>query len=101
MFKAIIALVGWFALGLQLHIMVNKAPSVTTALVNFFSYFTILTNLIVAVSFTAQLLRPGGFFSRLSVKAGVTLYIAIVGIVYSLLLRAIWAPTGWQKVADM
>jgi hypothetical protein len=28
-------------------------------------------------------------------------YIAIVGIVYSLLLRHIWNPQGWQIVADV
>ncbi len=29
-----------------------------------------------------------------------TLSIAVVGIIYSLVLRALWAPTGWQKLVD-
>ena len=36
-----------------------------------------------------------------SLIGAATLFIAIVGIVYSLVLRALWNPDGWQKVADM
>jgi hypothetical protein len=41
------------------------------------------------------------FFSRAMVQSGTAVNIAIVGIVYSLLLRHIWDPQGWQKVADV
>jgi len=108
-YKAITALLGWFALGLQLTILVQnttaKGDNVAGAIVTYFSFFTILTNLLVAISFTAQVgwshHAVGQFFSRPAVKAGLTLYITIVGIIYSLLLRRLWQPKGSQKIADM
>lgn len=108
-YKAITALLGWFALGLQLTILVQnttaKGDGLAVAIVTYFSFFTILTNLLVAISFTAQAGWAhhafGQFFSRPAVKAGLALYITIVGIIYSLLLRRLWQPTGWQKIADM
>ncbi|HEY6371318.1 MAG TPA: Pr6Pr family membrane protein [Candidatus Sulfotelmatobacter sp.] len=42
----------------------------------------------------------GAFFARATVQSGTAVYIAIVGIVYSVLLRQIWNPQGWQKLAD-
>ena len=102
--RGVIALTAWFALVLQLVIMLPKATSIVTGLVNFFSYFTILTNLLVALCFSSQWFPPRSslrrFFSKPAVKAGITMYITVVGIIYSLLLRKIWNPTGWQLVAD-
>lgn len=92
MLKAAIAIITWFALMLQLYVLLNNGGSI----LNYFSYFTILTNLLVAISFTV----PSPFFSKPEVRAGITLYIAIVGMVYSLLLRHLWKPAGWQLVAD-
>lgn len=100
--KIIIAITGWFALALQLYIMIRNVManggSVGVAMVNYFSFFTILTNLLVALRFTFWRSR---FFSQPYVKAGITLYIAVVGIVYSLLLRELWQPKGLQLIADM
>lgn len=101
------ALVGWFALGLQYALMIRPALADGGALgtsLRFFSYFTILTNLLVALVYTAVLL-PGGaerrrFFTRPDVQSGIALSIAMVGVGYSLLLRRIWDPQGWQLVAD-
>ena len=71
---------------------------------NFFSYFTILSNLLVAISLSYQLnfprSKPGQFFSSTSVSTAIAVYIFIVGLVYNLVLRGIWSPTGWQLVAD-
>ncbi len=106
---SLIAVIGWFALGLQLYIMlVDPALSDFTPvqrIVKFFSFFTILTNLLVALSLTVFLLLPqsglGKFFSRPSVKSAIALYIAIVGIVYNLALRQLWNPEGFQLIADV
>jgi hypothetical protein len=99
-----IALIAWFALILQLYLqIVNRTTGVAEALVRFFSYFTILTNLIVAVCFTALLQQKGkafNFFSKGGVFTAVTVYILIVGLVYNLVLRSIWDPQGWQLLAD-
>lgn len=101
------AVSGWCALALQYSLMIRPALADGTALgttMRFFSYFTILTNLLVTVACTAMLLpRRGEFvrtFTRPSVLTGIALSIALVGVAYSVLLRRIWDPQGWQLVAD-
>jgi hypothetical protein len=103
------AALAWFALALQCHLTVTlsiaNGKTLIAGVIVFFSYFTILTNLLVAVvlSFSLWALgtRWGAWFSRPTVQSGTAVYIAIVGIVYSLLLRHIWDPQGWQKLADV
>jgi hypothetical protein len=104
-----IAAVGWFALGLQLYLTITNSPDpslpMATILVRYISYFTILTNLLVAVTLTFALAAGSTtwerFFARATVQTGVAVYIVIVGMIYSLLLRHIWNPTGAQKLADV
>lgn len=95
---------GWLMLGLQFYLqIVNRTTSVAEAIMRFFSYFTILTNLLVAVSFTSLLFpksRWHSFFSRNTVLTAVTIYILIVGLVYNLVLRSQWNPQGLQLIAD-
>lgn len=87
----------WFALILQLILLKES-------IFNFFSYFTILSNLLIAFSLTAEIGIPrskvGNFFSSIVVQTGITLYIFIVGLIYNLILRGIWEPKGWQLIAD-
>lgn len=105
---AVIAGVGWYALSLQFYLMVQNSEAngmtVTRSVTNFFSYFTILSNLLVAVSTTARLLAPSGnigrFFSGIRIYSAICLYISIVGIIYSIALRHIWNPQGQQLIAD-
>lgn len=105
----IIAIVGWFALACQFYLLLKKAQAdnipVVTAIINYFSFFTILSNLLVAMACTCPLIAPssraGKFFSRYTVQSGITLAIIIVGATYSIALRHIWKPEGWQKVADV
>lgn len=97
-----IAALAWFAVALQLVLSMGAAVTaggaVATTLVNFFSFFTILTNLLVAVVMTRIAIgRP----TSASLAGATTLSIAVVGLVYSIALRSIWSPQGWQKVADM
>lgn len=99
---ALIALVAWSALALQLWLSVTlvlrNGGSIAGGVFVFVSYFTILTNLLLAAVLTALAL---GRSVGASLTGAVTLFIIIVGIVYALLLRATWNPQGWQKVADM
>jgi hypothetical protein len=103
-----IAVTAWFALILQLYIIIKNGLSAgihpLVAISNFFSYFTILSNFVVAISLTAGLLASssaaGKFFTNVSVRTAIAVYIFIVGLVYNLVLRKIWSPTGWQLVAD-
>ncbi|NOT51732.1 MAG: Pr6Pr family membrane protein [Chitinophagaceae bacterium] len=103
-----IAGITWFALVLQLYLMLT-GPAASTlgtvnTIINFFSYFTILSNLMVAVSLTVSSVSPasaaGKFFSKITVCSAIALYIFIVGLVYNLVLRNLWKPEGWQLVAD-
>lgn len=68
-----------------------------SSIVNFFSYFTILTNALVAVCATTLLV---GRSVKDNTLTAVTVYITIVGIVYNLVLRFIWDPQGLQKITD-
>lgn len=100
------ALVGWFALILQLVLIVTVDSDISVGgrIVNFFSYFTILSNILVSITFTVAALGVNGafgrFFSRPSVQSGIALYISVTGLVYFFVLRTIWAPEGWAFVAD-
>ena len=99
------AVLGWFALLAQLYLtIVNNAIPVAESVVRYFSYFTILTNIIVASCFTALLLNFNksrqGFLSGARVLAAVTVYISVVGIVYNLILRFTWQPQGLQLIVD-
>lgn len=104
----ITAITAWVALSLQQYIIIDNTPDngLTTlqAIGRFLIFFTILSNLLVAISLSAVLLSPasstGHFFAKPTVIAAITLYILIVGLVYNLVLRNIWNPTGRDRVAD-
>jgi len=96
-FACVIACLAWFSIILQLYLT-------TGTIGNFFSYFTVLCNLLIAVSLTVALLTPtsksGIFFLRLSVQPAIALYIFIVSLVYNLVLRGIVVLEGWQLFVD-
>ena len=103
-----LALLTWFALVLQLAIILQVRRAAGLSLMggvgNFFSDFTILTNLLVALTLSWPLLQPasrqGRLLARADVRTGVAASIALVGLIYSLLLRQIWQPQGAQWLAD-
>lgn len=102
------AAVGASALLLQfpLSIAISCANGMTLggAVITYFSFFTILTNLAVVVGLALSFAAPdsdlGRFASRPEVVAGLGVSIAIVGTGYSLLLRNLWAPEGLQLIVD-
>jgi hypothetical protein len=100
----IITSITWVAVILQFYLqIVNRTTAVPEAVIRYFSYFTILTNLLVAVCFTSLLLKERKaerFFKQPSVLTAVTVYILIVGLVYNLVLRSQWNPQGLQLLAD-
>lgn len=102
-YASIGATLGWTALILQLYLsLANRTVSVPESILRYFSYFTILTNLLAAVSFSAVCLRSSGklFFARPLTLSAVTVYILIVGIVYNVILRSLWDPRGLQLFVD-
>lgn len=94
---AIVAFFAWTAIIFQLYLTEGSVA-------NFFSYFTILSNLLVALCVTISSFFPrtkaGIFFSGISVQTAIALYIIIVALVYNLVLRGIWVVNGWQWIVD-
>ncbi|SJZ39727.1 hypothetical protein SAMN04488128_10138 [Chitinophaga eiseniae] len=101
-YPAILSLLGWFALIAQYYLMLlNGKLSPGELTIRYFSYFTILTNLLVAVSNTVLWLYPASrFFSRAGTQTALTVYILIVGIIYNAVLRWLWQPQGLQRAVD-
>lgn len=68
------------------------------------SYFTIISNLLIALMTGAQLFAPdskiGLMTSTAMAQTALAVYITITGLVYHLLLADTWNPTGISKVSD-
>lgn len=101
----LIASLAWIAVLMQYYLMVqNRVESMTETTIRFFSFFTILTNSLVAVFFTLRLFRPKAGDLAVLHKPGtltaVTVYITVVGLIYQVVLRQTWDPTGLQKIVD-
>ncbi|HMI08540.1 MAG TPA: Pr6Pr family membrane protein [Flavobacterium sp.] len=98
------AAISWFALIAQYILMIgNREAGLIETSVRFVSFFTILTNTLVACYFTSMLSEKAPFhrfFSRPSILTALTVYITVVCLVYQLVLRAIWTPTGLQMVVN-
>ena len=104
-FVAILILAGWFALVSQFILMMeNRVESIPETIIRYFSFFTILTNLIVAIYFTQLLFRKNNEVTSLPKRnnnlTAITVYIVIVGLVYQVVLRSLWHPEGLQKLVD-
>ena len=104
-FLIIGATITWFAVLLQLYLIIlNRVESVPETIIRFFSFYTILTNILVAFCFTILLVKPnfrtGIFFSQPGVLIATTIYIFVVGLLYNLILRQIWSTQGLQRLAD-
>jgi len=101
----IITVLAWFAVLTQLVLMIqNRVADMGETIIRFFSFFTILTNLLVAVYFLYQLLKTNparnSIFNHRSFLTAVTVYITLVGLVYQIALRNTWHPTGMQMIVD-
>jgi hypothetical protein len=102
------ALLGWAGLSIQLYLILlgrwELGASLLGGLVNCFSFFTVLTNTLVAVVLSFELTHRDSaarrWFLGPAVRSGIAVSIALVGLAYSLLLRHLWQPEGWQFIAD-
>ncbi len=104
-FEILIAVLAWLAVLLQLYLIIaNRIASVPETIIRFFSFYTILTNILVAIHFTSHAWGRKGnlfaFFQRATTSTAITVYITIVGIIYNIILRLTWQPTGLQLVVD-
>ncbi|HTV85135.1 MAG TPA: Pr6Pr family membrane protein [Dyella sp.] len=106
---ALIALVGWPGLLLQLYLSIRMVQAhgrtVMYGLMLYLGFFTVLTNILAALAVTLPLLAPrsaaGRLFSRQEAIGWVTASIVFVGVAYYVLLRKLWSPQGLQWLADV
>ena len=105
-YRGVFALVAWFGLGLQYWLSITGNPGMTPAelTLNFFSYFTVLVNILAALCLSLPLIARDSAFGRWAlapgVRAAVAMYIAVVGVTYHFLLSHVWDPQGWLFVAN-
>ncbi len=105
---ATLALITWAGLALHLGLTIpavqNRGGTLLDALLGYFSFFTILTNILVALVLTVPLLAPasavGRFLARAPVIAATTTSIIVVGVIYHFLLHEALNPQGWTLVAE-
>ncbi|WP_077003366.1 Pr6Pr family membrane protein [Variovorax sp. KK3] len=103
------AALGWAALALQLWLSIGLAignhRGAAWGVFMYLGYFTILTNLLVALALTAAATRSEAaawrFLRGPGVASAIAANIAIVGLVYFFVLRHIWAPRGLAWLADV
>jgi hypothetical protein len=104
--RAIAAVVGLFALGLQFWLMLGNRslPGLFATTIKFFSYFTMLSNALAVCAMVAPLAAPasrvGRFLSKPSVRLAITEYLIVVAAVYYVFLRNIGDDHGWERFAD-
>ncbi len=100
------AALGWFALVVQYVLIVKYKTDgdLIAAAIRFFSYFTLLSNVLVALAMTLPWLAPetklGRFFLEPAIRTAILAYIIIVAVIYHVVLRKLWNPEGWEYVAD-
>ena len=87
---ALYAVVAMSTIGVRTGLTISDPAGMTLpgALVNLFSYFTILTNTLAAVALGSIAINPNGWAAKPSLQAAVALYISVVGIVYHVLLAS-------------
>lgn len=96
-FMTVTAVIAWFAILLQFYLKTGSAA-------NFFSFFTVECNLLIAISLTILLFASsspiGKFFLTVSVQSAIALYIFIVSLVYNTVLRGLVPLSGWGEIVD-
>jgi hypothetical protein len=99
-FALIIALNAWIGIGIHIEAQWRLTGSFLGAAWVLADYFTVTTNLLVAVVFSIiALLRPGTIGPRL--VGFVTINIALVGVIYMLLLQGLVELTAGAAVANV
>lgn len=108
-FASAAALIGWAAVVLQAYLTVGNSLAaghgIGRGLVMFFGFFTVTTNVFMALVLTAHALGSGApfwaLFRRPVVVTSAAACMLVVGITYFFLLRRLWNPQGLQHVVDV
>ena len=102
----VIALLAWLAVLLQYYVLFQKPAlsgmnvvEITFLILN---YFTILTNLLVAISATISVVAPetsiGRFLTSTNAVSAIAVYIALVGLIFNVVLRSIDVLVGFTDI---
>jgi hypothetical protein len=100
LFAAVTGLTALAAIVLQLYsnIAINKAGlTVAEHLLRFFTFFTILTNLLIGICCVSVAAGVNNFFTKINMLNAAVVYITIVGIIYNVVLRGQFVLTGVDK----
>lgn len=96
-------IIGWVALFLKLQLRIEiEDVSTSESIVRYFSYFTILTNLMVTIYFSTIVLfkKRQTILHKPGTLTALAAFMTFVGLAYHVLLRSIWNPTGLTMVLD-
>jgi hypothetical protein len=105
-FAAVTAMIGWLALGLLLYAVLRHSHAHGSAVAHvlsfYFSFFTVLTNILVALVLSVSLFAtdPKSAFLRSDLQSAVAVYIAVVGLVDFLFLDGIGKARGLDLAAE-
>jgi hypothetical protein len=103
------AAIAWAAVLVQLVYSIRhgiaRGESFARAFADYLAYFTILTNLLVALVLTVPLVAPQSaaarFFAHLHVTWTAATAILVVGLAYHFLLSTIHHPVGMEAVTNL
>jgi len=89
--------------GLTIPARMGNGDSIFGALIFFFSFFTILTNLTLVLIYASELWPRQwlNWFRRPATRGMMVAAIILVMGFYHFILAASWNPEGWFKIADV
>jgi len=102
----LLAIIGWITLVVRIYLKITTSGlPLIESLVQLFSYFTVLTNLLVTIYCTVHLLSSNqqnrtNLFFRPETLTALTVFILMVGTVYHLVLKSLWNPEGLLMITD-
>jgi hypothetical protein len=95
----LIALAAWVGIGVHFQALADGPSSWAAAVWTLIRFFTVTTNLLIAVIFTGVALCKR--FDAPRLLGGALLSILLVGVVYALLLHGLQELTGGSRVANV
>ena len=103
---ALIALLAWTALGIELGLSLSasftEGRTLFEALYGYLRFFTILSNIVVALlmSATCRAWLRGRPLPPAAFHGAALAYMLVTSVTYELLLRRTWTPRGVQVLTD-
>jgi hypothetical protein len=99
-YRTLAGVIGLVSVAWLYGLVVLDGGAVLSGTVRYFSFFTILTNLLAAAAMLLPVWAPesraGIFLNRPAVRTAIVGYIVVVGVVYYALLRNVGNAQGWE-----